>query len=85
MPVLPPKIGEKVTPLEDYMIDVNTVPANLTGLPALSVPVRLRTRASRWDAAHGPHFQEESALRGRGGHTRPEHREGARMQLVEGR
>jgi aspartyl-tRNA(Asn)/glutamyl-tRNA(Gln) amidotransferase subunit A len=38
MPVIPPKIGEKVTPLEDYLIDVNTVAANLTGLPAISVP-----------------------------------------------
>jgi len=38
MPVLPPKLGEKVTPLEDYLIDINTVAANLTGLPAVSVP-----------------------------------------------
>ncbi len=38
MPVLPPRVGEKVTPLEDYLIDVNTVAANLTGLPAISVP-----------------------------------------------
>ncbi|MDA4116206.1 MAG: Asp-tRNA(Asn)/Glu-tRNA(Gln) amidotransferase subunit GatA [Thaumarchaeota archaeon] len=38
MPVLPPKLGEKVTPLEDYLIDINTVAANLTGLPAISVP-----------------------------------------------
>jgi aspartyl-tRNA(Asn)/glutamyl-tRNA(Gln) amidotransferase subunit A len=38
MPVLPPKLGEKVTPLEDYLIDINTVAANLTGLPAISIP-----------------------------------------------
>jgi len=38
MPVLPPAVGEKVTPLEDYLIDINTVSANLTGLPAISVP-----------------------------------------------
>jgi aspartyl-tRNA(Asn)/glutamyl-tRNA(Gln) amidotransferase subunit A len=38
MPVIPPKISEEVTPLEDYLIDVNTVAANLTGLPAISVP-----------------------------------------------
>jgi aspartyl-tRNA(Asn)/glutamyl-tRNA(Gln) amidotransferase subunit A len=38
MPVLPPKLGEKVTPLEDYLIDINTVGANLTGLPAISIP-----------------------------------------------
>ena len=38
MPVLPPKLGERVTPLEDYLIDINTVAANLTGLPAISIP-----------------------------------------------
>lgn len=38
MPVIPPKLGEKVTPLEDYLIDVNTVPANLVGVPSISVP-----------------------------------------------
>ena len=38
MPVLPPAVGQKVTPLEDYLIDINTVSANLTGLPAVSVP-----------------------------------------------
>jgi aspartyl-tRNA(Asn)/glutamyl-tRNA(Gln) amidotransferase subunit A len=38
MPVLPPKLGQKMSPLEDYLIDINTVAANLTGLPAVSVP-----------------------------------------------
>ncbi len=38
MPVLPPRLGEKMTPLEDYLIDINTVAANLTGLPAISIP-----------------------------------------------
>jgi len=39
MPILPFKIGEKIRdPLEMYMCDVDTVPANLAGLPALSVP-----------------------------------------------
>jgi aspartyl-tRNA(Asn)/glutamyl-tRNA(Gln) amidotransferase subunit A len=38
MPVLPPGAGEKVSPLEDYLMDVYTVAANLTGLPAVSVP-----------------------------------------------
>ena len=38
MPVLPPKVGEKVSPLEDYLMDVYTVAANLTGLPAISIP-----------------------------------------------
>jgi aspartyl-tRNA(Asn)/glutamyl-tRNA(Gln) amidotransferase subunit A len=38
MPILPPKLGVKLTPLQEYRIDINTVPANLTGLPAISIP-----------------------------------------------
>lgn len=37
-PVLPPKIGEKLTPLDYYLMDVFTIPANLVGLPAISIP-----------------------------------------------
>ncbi len=39
MPTPPFKLGEKVKdPLSMYMMDVDTVPVNLAGLPALSVP-----------------------------------------------
>jgi aspartyl-tRNA(Asn)/glutamyl-tRNA(Gln) amidotransferase subunit A len=39
MPILPFKLGEKMLdPLEMYMCDVDTVVANLTGIPAISVP-----------------------------------------------
>jgi aspartyl-tRNA(Asn)/glutamyl-tRNA(Gln) amidotransferase subunit A len=39
MPVLPFKFGEKIDdPLKMYMIDIDTVIANLTGIPAISVP-----------------------------------------------
>jgi aspartyl-tRNA(Asn)/glutamyl-tRNA(Gln) amidotransferase subunit A len=39
MPVLPFKIGEKVDdPLKMYLMDIDTVIANLTGIPAISVP-----------------------------------------------
>lgn len=39
MPMLPFRIGEKITdPLELYMCDIDTVPANLAGIPAISVP-----------------------------------------------
>jgi aspartyl-tRNA(Asn)/glutamyl-tRNA(Gln) amidotransferase subunit A len=41
MPVVAPKIGEKTSPLEDYMMDVNTVPANLVGIPSISIPCGL--------------------------------------------
>lgn len=39
VPVLPFKIGEKIDdPLMMYLIDVNTVLANLSGIPAVSIP-----------------------------------------------
>jgi aspartyl-tRNA(Asn)/glutamyl-tRNA(Gln) amidotransferase subunit A len=39
MPILPFKIGEKLDdPLKMYLVDVDTVVANLTGMPAISVP-----------------------------------------------
>jgi len=39
MPILPFKIGEKVDdPLKMYLVDVDTVVANLAGVPAISVP-----------------------------------------------
>jgi len=39
MPIPPFKIGEKIqNPLALYMCDIDTVPANLAGLPAISIP-----------------------------------------------
>jgi len=39
MPILPPKIGEVIDdPIKMYAMDLNTVIANLAGLPALSQP-----------------------------------------------
>ncbi|MDE1726829.1 MAG: Asp-tRNA(Asn)/Glu-tRNA(Gln) amidotransferase subunit GatA [Thaumarchaeota archaeon] len=39
MPILPFKIGEKIDdPLTLYLLDANTIMANLTGIPAISVP-----------------------------------------------
>ncbi len=63
MPVLPPKVGEKVTPLEDYLIDINTVAANLTGLPAISIPCGLADRLPVGMQLISPKFREDVLLR----------------------
>ena len=42
VPILPFKFGEKTDdPLAMYMADINTVTANLTGIPAISVPYEI--------------------------------------------
>jgi aspartyl-tRNA(Asn)/glutamyl-tRNA(Gln) amidotransferase subunit A len=39
MPIVPFKIGEKIDdPLKMYLVDIDTVVANLAGMPAMSVP-----------------------------------------------
>jgi len=39
MPTFPPKIGEELSPLEEYSLDVFTIPANLAGICAGTMPV----------------------------------------------
>jgi len=42
MPILPFKIGEKIDdPLTLYLLDINTIIANLAGIPAISIPYEL--------------------------------------------
>jgi aspartyl-tRNA(Asn)/glutamyl-tRNA(Gln) amidotransferase subunit A len=39
VPILPFKIGEKINdPVSLFLVDINTVTANLTGKPAISIP-----------------------------------------------
>lgn len=37
-PTLPPKIGELKSPLQYYLMDLFTIPANMIGAPAISIP-----------------------------------------------
>ncbi len=45
MPIMPPKFTEtkSLTPLQEYSMDVLTVPPNLAGIPHISVPVKAKT------------------------------------------
>ncbi len=63
MPTLPPKVGERMTPLEDYLADVNTVPANLTGVPSVSVPAGFAGGLPVGMQLMATHFAEETLFR----------------------
>jgi aspartyl-tRNA(Asn)/glutamyl-tRNA(Gln) amidotransferase subunit A len=63
MPVLPPKLGDKATPLEDYLIDVNTVPANLVGVPSISVPAGFAGGLPVGMQLIAPHFGEDTLFK----------------------
>ncbi len=63
-PTLPWKIGEKVNdPLAMYLSDVLTVPANLAGIPGLSVPVGFIDGLPVGMQILGPHFSEDLLFR----------------------
>ena len=66
MPVLPPKLGEKATPLEDYLIDINTVAANLTGFPSISIPCGFVGGLPVGMQAIAPRFREDVLLKAAG-------------------
>ena len=60
MPIRAPKFSEikKLTPLENYQMDILTVPANLAGIPMISVP------CGQFTGLHiiGGHLQEEKIV-----------------------
>lgn len=64
-PVLPPKIGENVEdPLKMYLMDILTVPVNLAGLPALSVPADFsKENLPIGIQLIGDHFTEDKLFR----------------------
>ena len=64
MPILPFSIGEKIDdPLTLYMCDILTVPANLTGYPAISVPCGFQNGLPIGLQIMGKPFDEETVLR----------------------
>lgn len=64
MPILPFRIGEKtVDPLQMYMADIDTVPANLAGIPAISIPCAFTNGLPVGLQIMGNHLNEEVILR----------------------
>ncbi|MGQ9478412.1 MAG: Asp-tRNA(Asn)/Glu-tRNA(Gln) amidotransferase subunit GatA [Thermoproteota archaeon] len=63
MPVLPWKIGELLSPLEMYMMDVETVAVNLAGLPAISLPAGFVNSLPVGLQLIGDHLSEAKLLR----------------------
>jgi aspartyl-tRNA(Asn)/glutamyl-tRNA(Gln) amidotransferase subunit A len=63
VPILPFKFGEKVNdPLAMYMADINTVTANLTGVPAISVPFDIHNGLPIGVQIHANMLQEKQLL-----------------------
>jgi len=64
MPVLPFDIGERIDdPLKLYMCDILTVPANLTGYPAISIPCGFKNGLPVGLQIIGKPFDEGTLLR----------------------
>ncbi len=64
MPILPPKFSEiaELTPLQNYQMDVLTVPANLAGVPMISVPCGFSGKLPIGLHLIAGHLQEERLL-----------------------
>ena len=64
MPVLPFKIGEKISdPLALYLCDILTVPANLVGCPAISIPCNPVQSLPVGTQIMAPFFREDLLFR----------------------
>ena len=63
MPILPFKIGEKIDdPLKMYLVDIDTVVANLGGIPAVSVPAGFASGLPVGLQLMADEFQEQTML-----------------------
>ena len=65
VPILPPKFSEieKLTPLQNYMMDIMLVGPNIAGLPHLSVPVGYEKNLPVGMLLTGDHLQESKLLK----------------------
>lgn len=62
-PVLPFKLGERIEdPLKMYLIDILTIPVNLAGIPAISVPAGFKDDLPIGLQFMGPFFSEDKLL-----------------------
>jgi aspartyl-tRNA(Asn)/glutamyl-tRNA(Gln) amidotransferase subunit A len=64
MPVIAPRFDEieKMTPLENYTMDILTVGPNLAGLPHISIPVGFKDKMPIGLLVIGDHFDEGKLL-----------------------
>ena len=62
MPTVAFRIGEKTDPLSMYLSDILTVPANLAGVPAISVPCGKSEGLPVGLQIMGPHFRDEQVI-----------------------
>lgn len=64
MPVLPFKLGEKIDdPLALYLCDIDTVPANLTGIPSITFPCSFQDGLPIGIQIMAPFFKENLLLK----------------------
>ena len=64
MPVLPFKLGEKIDdPLALYLCDIDTVPANLTGIPSITFPCSFQDGLPIGIQIIAPFFKENLLLK----------------------
>ncbi|MGB9857605.1 MAG: Asp-tRNA(Asn)/Glu-tRNA(Gln) amidotransferase subunit GatA [Dictyoglomaceae bacterium] len=62
-PTLPFKLGEKIEdPLQMYLSDIMTIPVNLAGIPAISVPAGFKGNLPVGLQFMGPFFSEDKLL-----------------------
>lgn len=63
-PTMPWKLGEKTNdPLAMYLSDALTVPANIAGIPGLSIPIGFIKKLPVGMQILGPHFSEDTLFK----------------------